>query len=539
MLPMKTLMLAAALLVAAALPGHALALSADLVLKLGAGDGDERSEAVRALSATQDPAARTLIEALLAGTVQASASAQKVFVVADGKATDAATGEPVAAVPSDAEDVVVNNRLRRELQTGLAAFALAAPDAGERSRAIAALEQDPQAADDAVVAAAIARETDPGLRARLGLVQAAAALSGDDRARRLEAIGRLAESRSPATRLLLLPLVEKNPDGTFREGDAELRAAAKAAIEAIDGRGRAGAIAGSVFSGVSLGSVLLLAALGLAITYGLMGVINMAHGELLMIGAYATWLVQGWFRAHLPGAVDWYLAAAIPVAFASAALVGVAIERTVIRFLYGRPLETLLATFGLSLVLIQLVRTVFGAQNVEVANPSWMSGGIAIASNVTLPWNRLYIIAFSALVVAGVWAILNLTRLGLFVRAVTQNRAMASCVGVPTRRVDTLAFGLGSGVAGLGGCALSQVGNVGPDLGQAFIIDSFMAVVLGGVGQLAGTVVGSLGLGVVSKFLEPISGAVLAKIIVLAMIVLFIQRRPQGLFALKGRSADA
>ena len=338
---------------------------------------------------------------------------------------------------------------------------------------------------------------------------------------------------------MLLPFVERNADGAFRESDAELRAAAQAAIGAIDDRERTSRLAGAVFSGVSLGSVLLLAALGLAITYGLMGVINMAHGELLMVGAYATWIVQDAFRAHLPGAVDWYLAAAIPAAFASAAALGVVIERTVIRFLYGRPLETLLATFGVSLLLIQLVRTLFGAQNVEVANPSWMSGGIELASNLTLPWNRLYIILFSALVVAGVWAILNLTRLGLFVRAVTQNRAMASCVGVKTRRVDTMAFGLGSGVAGLGGCALSQVGNVGPDLGQAFIVDSFMAVVLGGVGQLAGTVVGSLGLGVVSKFLEPWSGAVLAKIAVLVMIVLFIQRRPQGLFALKGRSAEA
>jgi urea transport system permease protein len=523
----------------AVVPRLASALPADAVLKLGLGDGDQRAEAVRTLAATQDPAAQGLIDAVLAGSVQASAATRSVLVVVDGKATDAITGKAVSAVPADAEDVVVNNRLRRELETALAAFALGDPDRGSRAKAIAAIEKDPQSVDATLLDAAIAREPDADLKARLGLVQAAAALAGDDRARKLDAIRSLAESRSSSTRLLLLPFVEKSADGSLREADAELRAAAQSAISTIDGRERTSALAGSVFTGVSLGSVLLLAALGLAITYGLMGVINMAHGELLMIGAYATWLVQGVFRTHLPGAIDWYLAAAIPVAFLSAALVGVVIERTVIRFLYGRPLETLLATFGISLLLIQLVRTLFGAQNVEVANPSWMSGGIALASNVTLPWNRLYIIAFSALVVAGVWAILNLTRLGLFVRAVTQNRAMASCVGVPTRRIDTLAFALGSGVAGLGGCALSQVGNVGPDLGQSFIIDSFMAVVLGGVGQLAGTIVGSLGLGVVSKFLEPFSGAVLAKIAVLVMIVLFIQRRPQGLFALKGRSADA
>jgi urea transport system permease protein len=515
------------------------ALPPEAVQKLRSDDGDERAEAVRALAATQDPAARALIEAVLAGRVQGSVSAKQVLVVVDGKATDAATGAAVATIPPDAEDLVVNNRLRRELETALAGFALASPERAERAKAIAAIEKDPQSVDGAVLDAAFAREPDPDLKARLGLVQAAAALAGDDRAKKLEAIGRLAESRSSSTRPLLLPFVEKNADGSFKDPDAELRGAAQAAIAAIDGRERTTALAGSVFYGVSLGSILLLAALGLAITYGLMGVINMAHGELLMIGAYATWLVQGFFRTHLPGAVDWYLAAAIPVAFASAAIVGVVIERTVIRYLYGRPLETLLATFGISLLLIQLVRTVFGAQNVEVANPAWMSGGIAIAGSLVLPWNRICIIAFSALVVGGVWLMLTRTRLGLFVRAVTQNRAMAACVGVPTRRIDMLAFGLGSGVAGLGGCALSQVGNVGPDLGQAFIIDSFMAVVLGGVGQLAGTVIGSLGLGVVSKFLEPFSGAVLAKIAVLVMIVLFIQRRPQGLFALKGRAADA
>ncbi|CAG0982262.1 High-affinity branched-chain amino acid transport system permease protein LivH [Burkholderiales bacterium] len=530
---------AVALLVALAFPDAARALSASDVQELATGDGDERVEAVRSLAATRDPAARRLIEAALSGSVQSSSSARQVFVVVDGKAVDAATGAPVAALPADAEDLVVNNRLRRVLETALAVFALASDDREERAAAIAAVEKDPQSVDTALLDAALAREPDAALGARLDMVRAAAALASDDRAQRLAAIGRLADSRSPSTRLLLLPFVERNADGAFRESDAELRAAAQAAIGAIDDRERTSRLAGAVFSGVSLGSVLLLAALGLAITYGLMGVINMAHGELLMVGAYATWIVQDAFRAHLPGAVDWYLAAAIPAAFASAAALGVVIERTVIRFLYGRPLETLLATFGVSLLLIQLVRTLFGAQNVEVANPSWMSGGIELASNLTLPWNRLYIILFSALVVAGVWAILNLTRLGLFVRAVTQNRAMASCVGVKTRRVDTMAFGLGSGVAGLGGCALSQVGNVGPDLGQAFIVDSFMAVVLGGVGQLAGTVVGSLGLGVVSKFLEPWSGAVLAKIAVLVMIVLFIQRRPQGLFALKGRSAEA
>jgi urea transport system permease protein len=294
-----------------------------------------------------------------------------------------------------------------------------------------------------------------------------------------------------------------------------------------------------LFTGASLGSILLLVALGLAITYGLMGVINMAHGELMMIGAYATFVVQNLFRAYLPDAFDWYVLAAIPVAFLSAALVGAVLERSVIRWLYGRPLETLLATWGISLILMQAVRSFFGAQNVAVENPSWLSGGVQVLPNLTLPYNRIAILVFAAMVLLGVALLISRTRLGLFVRGVTQNRRMAACMGVNTARVDTYAFALGAGIAGLAGCALSQVGNVGPDLGQGYIVDSFMVVVLGGVGQLAGTVYAALGLGVLGKLLEGWQGAVLAKIMVLVLIVVFIQKRPQGLFALKGRSAEA
>jgi urea transport system permease protein len=257
-----------------------------------------------------------------------------------------------------------------------------------------------------------------------------------------------------------------------------------------------------------------------------------------MVGAYATYAVQALFTRLLPGAMDWYVAAAVPVAFVAAALVGIAMERTVIRFLYGRPLETLLATWGLSLVLVQAVRTAFGAQNVGVANPSWMSGGFELMPDVVLPWNRVAIVGFSACVLALVWLLMNRTRLGMFVRAVTQNRAMAGCVGVPTGRVDSLAFGLGAGIAGLGGVALSQIANVGPEMGQAYGVDSFMVVVLGGVGQLAGAVWAALGLGVITKFLEGWAGAVIAKIVVLVLVVVFIQKRPQGLFALKGRVVE-
>ncbi|HEY6240976.1 MAG TPA: urea ABC transporter permease subunit UrtB, partial [Burkholderiales bacterium] len=294
---------------------------------------------------------------------------------------------------------------------------------------------------------------------------------------------------------------------------------------------------GVVFTSVSLGSILLLAALGLAITYGLMGVINMAHGELIMIGAYTTYVVQNLFKGS--PYFDWYLVCAVPAAFLVSAGVGMVLERSVIRWLYGRPLETLLSTWGISLILIQAVRSLFGAANVQVENPAFMSGGVEMLTGVVLPWSRIVIIGFALFVLLAIFLLLNRTRLGLFVRGVTQNREMAACVGVSTARVDTWAFGLGSGIAGLAGCALSQIDNVGPNLGQNYIVDSFMVVVLGGVGQLAGTVYAALGLGFANKLLEAWQGAVLAKIAVLIFIIFFIQKRPQGMFALKGRAVES
>jgi urea transport system permease protein len=281
--------------------------------------------------------------------------------------------------------------------------------------------------------------------------------------------------------------------------------------------------------------VFLFAALGLAITFGVMGVINMAHGEMLTIGAYATYVVQTLCTRHAPGLAPYYLLLAVPVAFAAAGLVGVALERGVIRFLYGRPLETLLATWGLSLALVQTIRLIFGASNVAVANPPWLEGGVELSHGLVLPWNRVAVVGFVVLAALLVWVLLQRTSLGLRVRAVTQNRGMAACLGVRTARVDMWTFGLGSGIAGLGGVALSQLGNVGPELGGNYILDSFMVVVLGGVGRIAGTIAAAVGLGVTQKALEPISGAVLGKIAVLALVILFVQRRPQGLFAMKGR----
>ena len=469
------------------------------------------------------------MQALLDDAVKTAGG--KAYIVRDGKAFEASSGKE-AALPADAEDVVNNNRVRQEFQAALAALALFSPERALRSKAIDELRDGADEGKLGVIEKAIAAEPDAALKARLSLLKAAVMISSTDKAKRLDAARLLADSEQPATRSLL---IEK----LAAEADPEVRAAIAASLDKVQSRLVWGERLGAIVSGISLGSILLLVALGLAITYGLMGVINMAHGELMMIGAYATYAVQNIFKAWLPGAFDWYIAVAVPVSFFSAALVGALLERTVIRWLYGRPLETLLATWGISLILMQTVRTLFGAQNVGVENPSWLSGGVQVLPNLTLPFNRLAILAFAALVLAGVALLISRTRLGLFVRGVTQNRRMAACVGVNTARVDTVAFALGAGIAGLAGCALSQVGNVGPDLGQGYIVDSFMVVVLGGVGQLAGTVYAGLGLGLLNKLLEGWSGAVLAKIMVLVFIVIFIQKRPQGIFALKGRSAES
>jgi urea transport system permease protein len=464
---------------------------------------------------------------------------KRAVIVADGNISDAATGAAIGPAPANLETMVVNNRLRGEIGAALAALKLGSPDRAVRLAAAKELQGSDNEDALPILERALAKEADKQVRAILSLAAASLALKSSEVDKRLQAARALAESDDPQVRQLLATMITRQQDGSYAEPDEGVRATAAASLQQINARLRTTEMGLALFSGLSLGSILLLAALGLAITYGLMGIINMAHGEFLMIGAYATWVVQGIFRTHFPGAFDWYMLAALPVAFLTTALIGMALERSVLRWLYGRPLETLLTTWGVSLLLIQACRTVFGAQNVEVENPSWLSGGITLAGGYVLPFNRLVIIFFALAVLAAVWLVINRTRLGLFVRGVTQNRAMASCTGVPTHRVDMLTFGLGSGVAGLGGVALSQIGNVGPDLGQSYIVDSFMVVVLGGVGQLAGTVIAALGLGSIAKFLEPWSGAVLAKIMVLVFIILFIQKRPQGLFALKGRSAEA
>jgi urea transport system permease protein len=518
-----------ALIFAALVASHAFALTQDQATAIALGDADARIEAIGKALPTADDKTAAFLQALADDSVKTAGG--KLFIVKDDKGIDPVTGNEVA-LPGDAEDVVSNNRMRGEIDSALASLKLFSKDDQLRMAAVAQLQKDPDESRLPMIEKALAAEQNPSIREQLSLVRAAALLGSSDKARRLEAAKALGASKSPAVRSMLIDRIqaEKEPD---------VKSALELSLRNVDASLAWGERAAAIFSGVSLGSILLLVALGLAITYGLMGVINMAHGELMMIGAYATYVVQNLFRKYAPGAFDWYLVAAVPVAFMASALVGAVLERGVIRFLYGRPLETLLATWGISLALQQLVRSIFGAQNVGVENPAWMSGGLALMGDLQLPWNRIVIIGFSFAVLAAMSLLIAKTRLGLFVRGVTQNRPIASCMGVNTARVDMYAFALGSGIAGLAGCALSQVGNVGPDLGQSYIVDAFMVVVLGGVGQLAGTVYAALGLGILNKFLEGWAGAVLAKIAVLVVIIVFIQKRPQGLFAVKGRSAEA
>ncbi|MBK7006967.1 MAG: urea ABC transporter permease subunit UrtB [Burkholderiales bacterium] len=509
--------------------GHAHSITTEAINAIAIGEGEARIEALRAAVDGADEKTVAFIQALSEDAVKVVAG--KPVIVKDDKAIDPVTGAE-STLPPDAEDVMNNNRMRGEIDGALASLKLLSPDEAVRREAVKTLQGDVDESKLPLLDRAYAQESVESIKESLEQLRAAVMLGSADKAKRLEAANLLATSSQAATKTLLIERLQA-------ETDAGVKSALQLSLSKVESRLAWGDRLGAIFSGISLGSILLLVALGLAITYGLMGVINMAHGELMMIGAYATYVVQGVFQKYFPGAFDWYLLASLPVAFMASALVGAALERSVIRFLYGRPLETLLATWGISLVLMQAVRTLFGAQNVGVENPSWMSGGVQLMGNLSLPYNRLVIVGFAIAVLVGVWFLIEKTRLGLFVRGVTQNRPIASCMGVNTARIDTYAFALGSGIAGLAGCALSQVGNVGPDLGQGYIVDSFMVVVLGGVGQLAGTVYAALGLGVLNKFLEGWTGAVLAKIAVLVFIIIFIQKRPQGIFAMKGRSAEA
>lgn len=522
-----------------ALPAQEAAPPEALLAGLGGADFDQTLATVQALAASGDPRVAPALRAMLEGKLHLRQSDGAVVVAErqgqDYRLLDPLSGRELGPAGADQlKRVMVNNRLRGVLREALGGLTLLSPDPQARATAVAAVQNSRNPAILPVLAQAIAREGDPGLRERMVLAQAAITIfESRDRAARLEALSVLAAHPSQDVRALL---------GNFAAGqaksDPDLEKTATKALKAVESTLGLWEMAGHLYRGLSLGSVLLLAAIGLAITFGLLGVINMAHGEMVMLGAYTTYVVQEVFRAHAPGAVDWSLAVAVPAAFLVAGAVGVGIERGVIRFLYGRPLETLLATWGLSLVLQQAVRSIFGPSNREVANPSWMSGAWELTGGLVLTYNRIWIIVFSLAVVGLIALVLRRTSFGLRMRAVTQDRAMASAMGMPTGVIDALTFGLGSGVAGMAGVALSQIDNVSPNLGQAYIIDSFMVVVFGGVGNLLGAVLGAFSLGVVNKFLEPLSGAVMAKILVLTGLVLFIQKRPRGLFSLKGRAAE-
>jgi urea transport system permease protein len=494
---------------------------------------DEIRDGVTALAASGNPRAAAVITALQNNKLFVRSDDQALFISIsddDDKFVDARTGEPSDVSADDLAQVRVNNAVRRAIEAALGSLQLFSADPNQRMDAAKAVytARDPSALP--ALDRAIAAEKNADVKTEMELARAAVVLSSPDSsdADKLAAIAIVRTRGNLDARSLLDSVQGSSP---------AVEAAAHAGVVAIDRILQIWSLLQSVFYGLSLGSVLLLAAAGLAITFGVMGVINMAHGEMVMIGAYVTFVVQQGLQQYVPALFGASLIFAIPLAFLVSGGVGVVIERTLIRFLYGRPLETLLATWGLSLVLQQAVRSIFGPTNREVSTPGWMSGA-TMWGQLTVTYNRLYIIIFAVLVLAALMAALRYTSLGLRMRAVTQNRRMAAAMGIRTPWIDAMTFGLGSGVAGMAGVALSQIDNVSPNLGQGYIIDSFMVVVFGGVGNLWGTLVAALTLGIVNKFLEPIAGAVLGKIVVLVLLILFIQRRPRGMFPLKGRAVE-
>jgi urea transport system permease protein len=489
--------------------------------------------AITGVTASGNPLAAQVIQALQDGRLLFSADSKKVYIRESAGVVDAATGNAAADVSADTlKPVRLNNRLRRSVDAALGSLTLLSNDAGKRLEAAQAVFKSRDASALKTLEAAIARETDQRTKRVLTEAHAAVVLNLPDAstAEKLDAVQIIRDRGDQDARGLLAGL----PSGA----SDDVKRAAASAITTIDGRLEMWSALQNMWYGISLGSVLLLAAIGLAITFGVMGVINMAHGEMVMIGAYTTFAVQELIRAHNPALFDYSLVIAVPLAFLVAGACGVLIERGIIRFLYGRPLETLLATWGLSLILQQAVRTLFGASNRDVGAPSWMSGAFELGG-LSITYGRLWIVVFTLSVFVALLGVLRFTRLGLEMRAVTQNRSMAASMGIATARIDALTFGLGSGIAGIAGVALSQIDNVSPNLGQGYIIDSFMVVVFGGVGNLWGTLVGAFTLGIANKFLEPYAGAVLGKIAILVLIILFIQKRPRGLFALKGRAVEA
>lgn len=538
MILLRALGLMLVFLMASLLPSNAA--EADLravIAKFATGSGFSATEAVvRELAATGDPLVERPLAALAEGNLYIRKADSAVFVGNEAgdsvSLLDPLSGESAGeAAKADITKIKVNNTLRRVIRDALGTLTLRAKDPAVRIAAADTMFMTPDAANIEPLDAAIAAETDAKVKALFEQARAASVLVSDKpEADKLAAIA-LIGARGDRDALSLLTSVEANAQGAVKD-------AASAAIASINSSLALWDAGQNIWYGISLGSVLLLAAIGLAITFGVMGVINMAHGEMVMLGAYTTFVVQQVIRTSFPGLFDWSLVIALPLAFLVAASIGLIIERGVIRFLYGRPLETLLATWGVSLVLQQAVRSIFGPTNQEVGNPSWMSGSFDVGQ-LAITWNRLWILVFALTVFGVLLYVMKRTPWGLQMRAVTANRRMAASMGIRTPWVDALTFALGSGIAGIAGVALSQIDNVSPNLGRGYIIDSFMVVVFGGVGNLWGTLVGAFSLGIVNKVLEPYAGAVLGKIVVLVLIILFIQKRPRGLFALKGRAVEA
>jgi urea transport system permease protein len=525
-----------ALLLALAISPPAFAQTDDasfgaLVDALAPGNFKDREAAAGALAATEDPRAVAVLQSLIDGDLYVVETSGKVLLGDGADAIDPVTGAVFAgAAEVETEKVKVNNGLRRGLRTFIGQLTLMSDHRGTRLNAAQSVLRDANPDNLELLDVALAAETDAEVKATMETARAAIILKSDGPVAEKTAAVEVLKARGGRDSITLLA-------GVLANSPDELKPAIQAAIDALTQTQQAWGIAQNIWYGISLGSVLLLAAIGLAITFGVMGVINMAHGEMVMIGAYTTFTVQEVIRRNFPEMLDYSLAIALPLAFLVTALIGIAIERGIIRWLYGRALETLLATWGLSLILQQAIRTIYGPTNKEVANPTWMSGSFDLGG-LSITWNRFWIVLFAIAVFFTLLAVLKRTPLGLQMRAVTSNRRMASAMGIRTPFVDAMTFGLGSGIAGLAGVALSQIDNVSPNLGQNYIIDSFMVVVFGGVGNLWGTLVGALSIGVANKFLEPYAGAVVAKIIILILIILFIQRRPRGLFALKGRAVE-
>jgi urea transport system permease protein len=500
----------------------------------------DKASIVERLSQSGHPSVRAVLTAFMEDRLYFRNDDQKVFIAKSAEGDPLNLIDPLSlkdagSAPADSlTKIGTNNGLRRMLRTTVAHFALSSPEVAVRLDAVRDMLRSLDDATVALLRERLGVETNSGVKKEIATGLALAALDGSDTKARLEAIATLSQSVSQDVRNRLALLLDKSPEGSFVESDEKVRRAAAAAVQTIDQWRTFYSGIETLFFGLSLGSVLVLIAIGLAITFGVMGVINMAHGELMMLGAYTTYAVQ----EAMPGHIGISILAAIPAAFIVAGLTGILMERTIIRFLYGRPLETLLATFGVSLILQQSVRSIFSALNRSVVTPDWMSGTLRLNDALAITYNRLYIVIFTLVVFSIILLVFKRTRIGLEIRAVSQNRAMAKAMGIRTEWVDAMTFGLGSGIAGVAGVALSQLTNVGPNLGQSYIIDSFMVVVFGGVGNLWGSLIGGMSMGIVNKLLEPYAGAVLAKIFVLIALILFIQIRPRGMFPQAGRAGE-